>query len=547
MAIKNGFLPLEAPHDFAQSSMSRCLRHGRLVLGTLVLAAGLVMLIQTKYLTDITTSNSAGRETFYEGLNKCYEARYQYKEPQSTEERENPRWNSISGQQRPILIQNATLFDGETVLAETVDITLEAGVIRSVSAATLNHQAPKDAQVINAHGRFVTPGLVDMHSHHLLLPFPKLPSTSDVNERPVLGPITPFVRSLDGFKPYDPAIQIIASGGVTSSLVLPGSANIIGGEAYLVKNLATPGPNAEPVVDELLLDYGIPEKSRKRYLKMACGENPKGIYKNTRLGLVWLLRKHLEEARQLQERQSAWCRTATSIDKASFSQSRQISQFLKEEGSRPESFELETSLALLRGDLNVNVHCYEPEDLERMLSVLHEFGIHPSAFHHALEAWEVPELLKSLEENITIATFAENALYKAEAYGANLRGPKILADHGVQVALKSDHTGEGNYAKYLVYQAAVSHSFGLSEEKSLQAVTSVPARSIQQDHRIGYARPGYDADLVIWDDHPLQVGATPTQVFIDGRPVLKNDNSHEWNNGTSGFSKPLAPPNPTIS
>ncbi|KAK4868698.1 hypothetical protein LT330_006900 [Penicillium expansum] len=541
MAIKNGFLPLEAPHDFAQSSMSRCLRHGRLVLGTLVLAAGLVMLIQTKYLADITTSNSAGRETFYEGLNKCYEARYQYKEPQSTVERENPRWNSISGQQRPILIQNATLFDGETVLAETVDITLEAGVIRSVSAATLNHQAPKDAQVINAHGRFVTPGLVDMHSHHLLLPFPKLPSTSDVNERPVLGPITPFVRSLDGFKPYDPAIQIIASGGVTSSLVLPGSANIIGGEAYLVKNLATPGPNAEPVVDELLLDYGIPEKSRKRYLKMACGENPKGIYKNTRLGLVWLLRKHLEEARQLQERQSAWCRTATSIDKASLSQSRQISQFLKEEGSRPESFELETSLALLRGDLNVNVHCYEPEDLERMLSVLHEFGIHPSAFHHALEAWEVPELLKSLEENITIATFAENALYKAEAYGANLRGPKILADHGVQVALKSDHTGEGNYAKYLVYQAAVSHSFGLSEEKSLQAVTSVPARSIQQDHRIGYARPGYDADLVIWDDHPLQVGATPTQVFIDGRPVLKNDNSHEWNNGTSGFSKPLAP------
>lgn len=92
------------------------------------------------------------------------------------------------------------------------------------------------------------------------------------------------------------------------------------------------------------------------------------------------------------------------------------------------------------------------------------------------------------------------------------------------------------------YQAAISHSFGLSEEKSLQAITSIPARSIQQDHRIGYARPGYDADLVIWDDHPLQVGATPFQVFIDGRPVLKNESlSNESTDEASGASIPQAP------
>lgn len=95
-----------------------------------------------------------------------------------------------------------------------------------------------------------------------------------------------------------------------------------------------------------------------------------------------------------------------------------------------------------------------------------------------------------------------------------------------------------NFTSYR-YQAAVSHSFGLSEEKSLQSVTSVPARSIQQDHRIGYVRQGYDADLVIWDDHPLQVGATPIQVFIDGRPVLKNgDESHEL---STGVAKPHGP------
>lgn len=395
---KNGFLPIEAPRRFAKSSSPRFLRHGRLTLGILLLAAGLVMLIQTQYLDGLISSNGYDLEVFSEGLNKCHETRFGYQVQQWTEDRENPRWNPISGQQRPILIQNATLFDGESVLAEAVDITFKAGVISSVSPTTFEYQVPKDIEVINAHGRFVTPGLVDMHSHHLLIPFPHLPSTSDVNERPVLGPITPFVRSIDGFKPYDPLIEIIASGGVTSSLILPGSANIIGGEAYLVKNLPTPGPNAEPVVEELLLDYGIPEQSRKRYLKVACGENPKGVYKNTRLGLAWLLRKHLKEAQDLQEDQASWCQKAADVAKIGFSQSRHISKFLVLEGKRPEFFEFETSLALLRGELNVNVHCYEPEDFDRMLSVLHEFNIHPRAFHHALEAWQVPEWLKSQEE-----------------------------------------------------------------------------------------------------------------------------------------------------
>lgn len=136
----------------------------------------------------------------------------------------------------------------------------------------------------------MTPGLVDMHSHHLESSFPKLRTTGDINEAPGLRPITPFVRAIDGFKPYDPAIKIIASGGVTSSLNLPGSANIVGGEAYLVKNLPTPGPDAEPIVEDLLFDYGLaPTEPRRRYLKLVCGGNPKEKYSHTRLGLAWLL------------------------------------------------------------------------------------------------------------------------------------------------------------------------------------------------------------------------------------------------------------------
>ncbi|KJK65844.1 MetdephydrolaseC [Aspergillus parasiticus SU-1] len=553
MATKGTFLATELIHqEFAQRSRLRRLRRWRRPLWTLLLIAVFVALIQGESKVNIVPYPlySTESDLFNEGINKCYEARSrsQSHNRAASESRVNHRWNPVSGQKEDIVIQNATLFDGESTRNGTFDIHFSSGVIRSVSPTHFDHPIPEGAHIINVHGRCITPGLVDMHSHHLLLPFPQLPATNDVNERPLLGPITPFVRAIDGFKPYDPTIKIIASGGVTSSLVLPGSANIVGGEAYMVKNLPLPGAAGEPIVEELLLEYGLPENNRQRYLKMACGENPKRVYGNTRLGLTWLLRKSLEEARDLHERQSAWCRAAFDVEETSFAKTHHVKTFIRNHGKRPESFELETLVALIRGELNVNVHCYEPEDLERMLSVLHEFGVHPQAFHHALEAWQVPELLKNLEENITIATFAENALFKAEAYGANLRGPKILDDHGVKVALKSDHTGEDNYAKYLMYQAAVSHSFGLSEDKSLQAVTSIPARSVQQDHRIGYVRPGYDADLIVWDDHPLQVGATPLEVFIDGRAVLGNSDSLELLiHNSSSVESPGAPaPRPSI-
>jgi imidazolonepropionase-like amidohydrolase len=276
------------------------------------------------------------------------------------------------------------LFDGETFLPDFVDIIFDTGVIRSVAPSASDDAFPHDARVINVHGKHVTPGLVDMHSHHLESPFPALSGTTDINERPLLGPITPFVRALDGFTPTDPAIQLIASGGVTTSLNLPGSTNIVGGQAYPIKNLPFSGEDREPVVEELLLEYGIPESQRQRYLKMACGENPRRYYSYTRLGLAWLLREKLAEAKELQKQQAEWCSAAFEIQ------------------GRSGLIELEALVALLRGEVNLNVHCYTSEDLETMLSVLHEFGIHPQAFHHALEAWQVPEWLKKEERSVPL-------------------------------------------------------------------------------------------------------------------------------------------------
>ncbi|KAF5012422.1 hypothetical protein F66182_15263, partial [Fusarium sp. NRRL 66182] len=150
-----------------------------------------------------------------------------------------------------------------------------------------------------------------------------------------------------------------------------------------------------------------------------------------------------------------------------------------------------------------------------------EFGFHIQAFHHALSAWKVPELIKSSGQNITVATFAEFSLYKVEGYEGNLQAGKILAEHGVPLAFKSDHVEPNTNAKYLLTQAATAHAFGLPEILALQSVTSVPASSLELDHRIGYTKPGYDADLVVWNAHPLSAGASPLQVYIDGRPTLE--------------------------
>ena len=218
-----------------------------------------------------------------EGLQRCREAQRPPREyPLPTGARLNPRWNPVSGQNVSLQLKNATLFDGKTFVSDPVDIEFTKGVITSISVSSSASFAASrgmtNAVVIDLQGKYVTPGLVDMHSHHLVTAWPTLAVTVDDNEvNAETGPLTPFVRSLDGMKPYDVATAQIASGGITSSLVLPGSANIIGGEAYAVKNLVVSGENGEEVVEELLLEHGIPKSDRRRYLKMACGENPKYV------------------------------------------------------------------------------------------------------------------------------------------------------------------------------------------------------------------------------------------------------------------------------
>ncbi|KAF1988789.1 hypothetical protein K402DRAFT_373086 [Aulographum hederae CBS 113979] len=453
------------------------------------------------------------------GLQRCAEIQkspVQYEDAAKLK-RTNSRWNDSTGQNQTIILKNATLFDGEEILGRRMNIIFAKGIITNVLPVIDSSNAFADAIVVEMDGKFVTPGLVDMHSHHLVGAWPGLEATEDTNEmNEAYGPLTPFVRSLDGIKPYDEATTIIRSGGITTSLILPGSANVMGGEAFIVKNVLRAGKNSEESVEEMLLEHGVPKSDRRRYMKMACGENPRRVYKHTRMGNAWVFRKHMERAVELKTKQDSWCLAAASAQETGDAAT---VASLAEKGL-PEELELDSSVAMLRGQVGVNIHCYEPEDFEDMMLHSKEFGFRIQAFHHALSAWKVPELIKSSGDNITIATFSDFGFYKKEAYESNLYAGKILEDSGVPVAYKSDHGEEGTNAKYLLFEAAMAHSFGMSELKALQSITSVPAKSMEQDYRIGYTKVGYDADLVVWDSHPLSIGATPLQVYVDGKATL---------------------------
>ena len=354
-----------------------------------------------------------------------------------------------------------------------------------------------------------------MHSHSGLDTWPFTEGSSDTNEM-AESPLHPELRSIDGYDPSDLSISIINAGGVTTSLILPGSGNMMGGEAFAIKHRFLPSNRTS----DMLLNAGINSKNDGpawRWMKMACGENPIRSYgvahwvmPESRLGEAYLFRKRISAARDVLRKQDQWC--------SRYHDSRPLFE------PYPEPIEHESLVALLRGKILLNVHCYETFDMEMMVKLSHEFDFKINTFHHALEAWRVGEMLK--EEGIAVALFvndthkADHWGYKKEAYDASTKAAKILTDKGVKVAFKSDHPVLN--AQNLIFEAAKGHHYGLSFEKSIQSVTSVPAERIGQSHRIGHVKVGYDADLVVWDKNPLEIGAHPLRVFVDGYSTFQH-------------------------
>lgn len=266
-----------------------------------------------------------------------------------------------------------------------------------------------------------------MRSHLGVYSWPEFEVTSDGNE--ITSPLVPQMRAIDGFNTHDPAINWVRSGGVTSSLVIPGSGELMGGEGYVFK-LRKPRNNTAA---EMLINYGVKPTEAWRWMKMACGENPKNVFGSqgkapfSRMGSAFLFRQRFAQAQNLLRRQDSWCESAQRINDKTF----RITEAF------PEAVEDESLVALLRGQVKLNIHCYETYDLEMLLRTSKEYGFNISTFHHALDAYRIPELIK--ESGVTIATFSDTWGYKKEAYQASVKSPAILAKHGIPVALKSDH------------------------------------------------------------------------------------------------------------
>ncbi|GAA6052454.1 hypothetical protein JCM3770_001121 [Rhodotorula araucariae] len=425
---------------------------------------------------------------------------------------------------RPTLIRNATIWtgedDGKQVLYNT-DVLLDRGLVVKIGENLVVVAGSGRTEVVEAKGAWVTPGIFDMHSHIGVDSLPGLSGASDTNS--VAGAVLPHLRSLDGINGHDLAFRRVVSGGVTSSLVLPGSANNVGGQAFVIKLR----PTAERTIDSLVLEMPwnvkLPSGERKkrgdpprwRHMKNACGENIRNVYGQTRLDLAWNFRSNLDKARSLKQKQDRFCTRTLAAAKTG-------AALVNDKGEQedfPDDLQLEALVDVLRGKVKVNTHCYETTDLDAYVRLTHEFEFPVAAFHHAHETYLVPDLLKQAwpgngTATPAVALFATNGRYKREAWRGSEYAAKVLNEQNISVVFKSDHPVTDS--RYLLFQAQQGHHFGLPAHRALASITTVPAITAGLSHRIGFLRPNYDADVVLWAAHPLSLGATPQQVWIDG-------------------------------
>jgi len=422
----------------------------------------------------------------------------------------NGRW--VNGT-KPLLIRNATVWapasSAEGFAWINADVFVNYGLIQLVEPGISDKDLPKHYELFDAHGRPLTTGIVDMHSHAGASYFTNL--GHDENE--LSSDITPYVKSLDAIDPLHPEFSWIKSGGVTTSLILPGSGNNMGGEAFVVKMaVGNDSGRAELSQKDMLAD---PDNSW-RYMKMACGENAKRVYGKvgergpfSRMGEAWEFRHAFEQAQAMVNAQNEWC-TAADHYGPEF-----MPTYL------PQELAWESLGAVLRGQIRVNTHCYTIPDLEAYVRLTNEFKFQLRAFHHAHQTYLVPEVLKRAWGGPPAsALFADNMYYKVESYTGSEQAGKILHENGLVPVYVSDNPVLNS--QHVVMEAAKAFRAGLPYHVALAGVTSQPARLLGLGNRVGKVAPGFDADLLVWDSDPLSVGAAPEQAWIDGAPQFKH-------------------------
>lgn len=369
-------------------------RRSRAIKFFALACVGFIALAQWRQLAfTTTTAPSLSLQKLNDDLKTCAKLRSKPSDPVGEGRERNARF--IEGG-KPTLVKNATIWIGEPVKGTSAedaragkgwewirgDVLLQYGLIAKVQSEISLSSLPDDVIVYEARGRQLTSGIVDMHSHVGVDSLPNLRGNDDTNE--LSDNITPWARSIDGIQPFDPQFQVIKSGGVTTSLILPGSGNNIGGEAFLMKHAVGKSDGREEIsAVDLLAD---PDRNW-RYIKMACGENAKRVYGRvgqsgpfSRLGESYAFRHAFEQAAELVQKQDDWCAKADALGVENM------------DGYLPQELAWDTLGAVLRGQVHVNTHCYTVPDLEAMVDHSNEFKFPIRTFHHAHQTFLVPEV-----------------------------------------------------------------------------------------------------------------------------------------------------------
>lgn len=386
-----------------------------------------------------------------------------------------------------ILIQNATILTVSHGTIEHGSILIRDGKIAEVAQSIAQ---PKGAQVIDAAGQFVMPGIIDCHSH--------IAVDGSVNEGSVS--VSSMVNIADVLNPDDIDIYRDLAGGVTTANVLHGSANSIGGQTVVIK-LRWGAPAAK-----------LPFEGAVPGIKFALGENPKRSngsrggekrYPATRMGVEETIRAAFTEARDYKIKWDEYNRKINSTEKNADKNIIPPRRDLR----------LEPLVEVLEGKRYVHSHCYREDEILMLLRVAREFGFKVRTFQHVLEGYKVADEIAA--SGAGASTFSDWWSYKVEAYDAIPYNATLMTRRGVVVSINSDDAEE---ATHLNQEAAKSIKYGgLTHDEALKLVTINPAMQLGIDKRVGSIDAGKDADLVIYNHDPLSAYAVVQKTIIDGR------------------------------
>jgi len=384
------------------------------------------------------------------------------------------------------VIRNAVVYDGTGAEPKEFDVVVKGGRISAIGV-DLNLE---ELQIIDAKGRWLTPGIIDVHSHLGVYPSPSIASTSDGNE--ATAPSTAQVWAEHSVWPQDPQFALALEGGVTSLQILPGSANLFGGRGVTLKN----------VPSRTVMGMKFPDAPHG--LKMACGENPKRVYgsrksaPSTRMGNVAGYRTEWIKAL---EYKAKWDRYDPEDEKPPPSR----------------DLKLETLVGVLDGEILVHNHCYRADEMATLIEISKEFGYKIGTFHHAVESYKIADLLA--EEGICSAMWTDWWGFKLEAYDG-IQQNVALVDQAKACAIV--HSDSARDIQHLNQEAAKAMTAGrrmgmkINDAQALRWITLNAARSLGIDKETGSIEVGKAADIVLWDHNPLSVYSRAQQVFIDG-------------------------------